>query len=308
MRTISVFRLAAAFASFALLSVLSVVAGGESRAQAGFTKSVSVSSAILAANVVTIRNETPMRIPYVITNTRGKTTHELSPGEMKLHMSTRFEGGLEGGEGGLPPLSIAFGGKSYHLDGERRVGRDSIGKAKAGDGVNYVFRTRTEFNPPYDLVRTDSPPPSSPPPSLTRSTVYFFTGPSYAAWSVKEGKRIHDLVSIARYWPNMFSENIDAAAEKEGIVYFFRGNLFTAWNVRLGRLERGPTRIADFWPGMFTENLNAAVEKEGLVYFFRGNEFTAWNVRLGRLERGPTRIADFWPGMPDHPQAVVSIP
>jgi hypothetical protein len=30
-------------------------------------------------------------------------------------------------------------------------------------------------------------------------------------------------------WPGIFTENIDAAIEKQGIIYFFKGSEYTEW-------------------------------------------------------------------------------
>jgi glutaredoxin-related protein len=105
--------------------------------------------------------------------------------------------------------------------------------------------------------------------------------------------------NIARFWPGIFADNIDAAVEKQGIVYFFKGSEYTAWDVAAGKAEPGGAKsIARFWPGIFADNIDAAVEKQGIVYFFKGSEYTAWDVAAGKAEPGGAKsIARFWPGI-----------
>ena len=82
--------------------------------------------------------------------------------------------------------------------------------------------------------------------------VYFFKGAEYIGWDVARGQvEPGGPKSIARFWPGMFSSDIDAAVEKQGIVYFFKGSEYTAWDIARGQAEPGGVKsIARFWPGI----------------------------------------------------------
>ena len=144
---------------------------------------------------------------------------------------------------------------------------------------------------------------------MTAKRVYFFYGADYRRFDVAlDGVLPVYPLSIGRFWPGLFTSNIDAGFPlATGKVYYFSGAQYVRYDARRNAADAGyPKPIAGNWPGVngtgFENGIDAALNwGNGQIYWFKGPNY----MRLGWTPAGgwvmdpgyPKPIAGNWPGV-----------
>ncbi len=131
---------------------------------------------------------------------------------------------------------------------------------------------------------------------------YFFRQNEYIRYDVLADAAVTGYPKeIAKYWPGIWGDGIDAAAEwPNKKVYFFKGKQYIRYDIAKDKADPGyPRRIVDNWPGIWPDGIDAVLTwPNGKAYFFKGKDYIRFDIANKKADPGyPKPIAKYWKGL-----------